>query len=79
MGNRLLKEVDYESAGRPFESGWARHEPRRVRGCPEPYMVQGAISFKPCKVHGCHVPDVAHGAKKILHRVYGFPMPLTAG
>jgi hypothetical protein len=24
MGNRLLKEVDYESAGRPFESGWAR-------------------------------------------------------
>jgi len=42
-------------------------------------MVQGAISFKPCKVHGCHVPDVAHGAKKILHRVYGFPMPLTAG
>jgi hypothetical protein len=24
MGNRLSKEVDYESAGRPFESGRAR-------------------------------------------------------
>ncbi len=40
---QLDRASDYESAGRPFESGWARHVPHRVHGCPELYVVQGAI------------------------------------
>ena len=66
---QLDRASDFESAGRPFEPDRARHEPRRVRGCPEPYMVQGAVSFKQCKVQGCHVPCVVHGARTLLTRI----------
>ena len=48
---QMDRASDYESAGRVFESPWARHEPHRVRGCRAPYMVHGAISNIP-KVHG---------------------------
>jgi hypothetical protein len=40
---QLDRASDFESAGRPFESDRARHEPRRVRGCHVPYVVHGAI------------------------------------
>jgi hypothetical protein len=48
--NEWLKEApiaqmdrasDYESAGRVFESPWARHVPLRVHGSPEPRKIQG--------------------------------------
>ncbi len=53
---------DYESAGRVFESPWARHTPRRVYGSPELNVVQGANYYEPCKVRGSHAPYVVHGA-----------------
>ena len=36
---------DYESAGRVFESPWARHAPCEVHGSPEPNMVQDADRY----------------------------------
>jgi excisionase family DNA binding protein len=36
---QMDRASDYESAGRPFESGWARHEPHGVHGSPKPHMV----------------------------------------
>ncbi len=50
---------DYESAGRPFESGWARHAPRRVHGSPELNVVQGASElWHACEVHGSPKPHM---------------------
>ena len=40
---QMDRASDYESAGRVFESPWARHAPRRVHGSRAPYMVHGAI------------------------------------
>ena len=40
---QLDRASDFESAGRPFEPDRARPEPCKVRDCPEPRVVQGAI------------------------------------
>ena len=39
---QLDRASDFESAGRPFEPGRARHAPCKVHGCPELDVVQGA-------------------------------------
>ena len=78
MENRLLKEVDYESAGRPFESGWARHKPSRVCGCPEPYVVQGSQWFQYIKHIHPEIDKIVKSVKQglISYKKFNFVIRL---
>jgi hypothetical protein len=40
---QLDRASDYESAGRVFESPWARHESCKVRGSRAPHTMDGTI------------------------------------